>query len=108
MAAAVLADIGGGALVAFYGGRTVVIGEGAGHRPGAVIVEIADRVGQRVGAQGAVMVTGLGQGGAKGGGRKQAAGYEKTQSPHHDTPITPTKMGAFLAPSGPHIKAFWL
>src|SRR5882757_11560410 len=46
MPAAVLADIGGRALVAFVGRRAVVIGEGAGRRAWAVIVQIADVVGQ--------------------------------------------------------------
>ena len=44
---AVLADIGGGALVAAARGRAVVKGKGAGQQPGAVTVQIADRVGQR-------------------------------------------------------------
>src|ERR1700741_1412450 len=44
--AAVLADIGGRTLVAEVGGRAIVIGEGAGRDTGAVIVQIADRVGQ--------------------------------------------------------------
>jgi len=46
--AAVLADVGGGALVALIVGRAVIIGEGARGDAGAVIVQVADRVGQRV------------------------------------------------------------
>src|SRR5258708_37288341 len=44
---AVLAEIGGGALVAMVGRGAVVIGEAAGGRARPVIVEIADLVGQR-------------------------------------------------------------
>src|SRR5215813_10747382 len=54
MAAAVLADIGGRALVAEIGGRAVPIGKGAGDDAGAVIVEVADLVGQAVPVAGAV------------------------------------------------------
>src|SRR5882724_13117574 len=46
MPAAVLADIGGGALVAVVGRGAVIIGEAAGREAWTVIVEIADRVGQ--------------------------------------------------------------
>ena len=46
---AVLTDIGGRALVAVVGRRAVVEGEGAGGDTRAVIVQIADRVGQRIG-----------------------------------------------------------
>src|ERR1700752_3403323 len=99
--AAVLADIGGCALVAFHGGWAVVIGEGSGHGAGAVIVQIADRVGQRVGAEVAVMMSGFGQAGGDGCGREQAGGGEKLQFPHHDTPITPGETG-LLGRSGPH------
>jgi hypothetical protein len=48
MQSAVLADIVGGALVAVVGGGAVIIGESAGLVRGAVIVGIADRVGQPV------------------------------------------------------------
>src|SRR5262245_44076285 len=99
--AAVLADIGGGALVAFHGGGAVVIGEGSGHGAGAVIVQIADLVGQRVGAEVAVMMAGFGQAGGDGCGREQAGGGEKLQFLHHDAPITPSKRG-ILCRSGPH------
>src|SRR5947209_17991871 len=40
--AAVLADIGGGALAAEDGGGTIIEGEGAGLRSGAVIVQVAE------------------------------------------------------------------
>src|SRR5438874_10664921 len=50
VAAAVLADIGGRALVAAVGRRAVVIGECTGGEAGAIIVQKADLVGQRVGA----------------------------------------------------------
>src|SRR5262245_25494056 len=101
VSAAVLADIGGGALIAFHGGRAIVIGEGSGHGAGAVIVQIADRVGQRVGAEVAVMMAGFGQAGGSDNGREQAGGDEKLQFLHHDTPITPGKTG-LLGRSGPH------
>src|SRR5262245_34231515 len=77
MAPAILAEIGGGALVALHGGRAVVIGEGAGLRAGSVIVQIADRVGQRIGAPVAVVMAGLGQGGGDDHGRQEAGGGEK-------------------------------
>jgi len=48
MPLAVLAEIGGGALVAVVGGGAVIISEAAGLVAGTVIVEIADRVGQPV------------------------------------------------------------
>src|SRR5580704_19288483 len=48
MAPAVLADIGGRALVAEVGRGTVVKGEGSGDSAGTVIVQVADRVGQRI------------------------------------------------------------
>ncbi len=41
-----LTDIGGRALVALVGRRAVVIGEAAGGRAGAVVVQIADVVGR--------------------------------------------------------------
>ena len=43
---AVLPDIGGSALAAEDGRGAVIIGEGAGLQAGAVIVEVADLVGQ--------------------------------------------------------------
>src|ERR1700710_416965 len=46
MPPAVLAKIGGGTLGAVVGRGAVIIGKGAGQRAGAVIVEVADRVGQ--------------------------------------------------------------
>src|ERR1700724_2325190 len=47
MPAAILADIGGRALVAIIGRGAVIIGEGSGRETRAAIVEVADRVGQR-------------------------------------------------------------
>ena len=44
MAAVILAEISGRALIAKIGRRAVVIGEGAGHKTRAVVVKIADRV----------------------------------------------------------------
>src|SRR5262249_32726959 len=55
MAVAVLADIGGRALVAPISRWAVIIGEAAGHVARAVIVEIADPVGQPVPAVGAIV-----------------------------------------------------
>ena len=65
MPPAVLADIGGGALAAEDGGGAVVIGEGAGLQAGAVIVQVADRVGQRPNVV---------RGGADYGGRRPGSG----------------------------------
>src|SRR6266404_5833129 len=73
MAPAVLADIGGGALAAKDGRGTIVIGEGAGLQAGAVIVQVADRVGQPPIVQVVPIVAGIGQtrrqrrGGEEGG-----------------------------------------
>src|SRR5690348_10259330 len=63
MPSSILAEIRRGALVALHGGRAVVIGEGAGHRTGAVIVQVADLVGQGIDAPVAVLVAGFGQSG---------------------------------------------
>src|SRR5215831_5218839 len=46
--AAVLADIGGGALIAVVGGGAIIIGEGAGRDARTIIVHVADRIGQPV------------------------------------------------------------
>src|SRR5437667_7157744 len=48
MPAAVLAEIGGGALVAVIGGGAVIVGEAAGLEARTVIVHVADRIGQSV------------------------------------------------------------
>jgi hypothetical protein len=48
MTAAVLTEIGSRTVVAEGVRGTVIIGEGAGQGPGTVVVQIADRVWQRV------------------------------------------------------------
>src|SRR5215475_12897650 len=84
MTAAVLADIGGRALIAEVGRGAVIIGEGSGHEAGSVIVQEADRIGQRVVigiAQVAVMiamiVAGFRQTGHEGGCRQGNRDGEK-------------------------------
>src|SRR3978361_731587 len=47
MPAAVLAEIGGGAPVAVVGRGAVIIGKSAVQGAGAVVMEVADRIGQR-------------------------------------------------------------
>src|SRR5882724_10001701 len=58
---AVLADIGRRALAAEDAGGAVVIGEGAGLQARAVIVQVADRVGQPPIVQVMTIVAGIGQ-----------------------------------------------
>src|SRR5689334_876752 len=106
MAPAILADIGGRALVALHAGWAVIVGESAGLRAGAVIVQIADRVGQRIGAPVAVVMAGLGQRGGDDHGRQQASGGKKLHSFHHDTPLSPAKTGSFWADPGPILRNF--
>ena len=76
MPAAVLADIGGGALAAEDGGGAVIIGEGARLQAGAVIVQVADRVGQAPivagGADYGGRLPGLGPGPRRTAGRRQS------------------------------------
>src|SRR5277367_6721000 len=96
MAAAVLADIGGRALIAEVGRGTVVIGEGARRQPGAVVVEIADRVGQAVPlvkAVGAVvaMVASRLRHGYRYDRGQQGGGCDKLQRLHPVSPKIPLK-----------------
>ena len=87
--AAVLADIGGGALTAFHGRRAVVIGETARCRAGAVIVEVADLIGKVPGVIAVVMMpvmTGVGHTGSGGHRGKNRRGGEKLQSGHCRSP----------------------
>jgi len=93
MPAAVLADIGRRALAAEDGGGTVVIGEGARLRSGAIIVQVADGVGQTPIVQvvvpimaGVCQVRGQGRGGEEGGGN------EKLRFGHFDSPEVPLKL----------------
>ena len=93
MPAAVLADIGRRALAAEDGGGTVVIGEGARLRSGAIIVQVADGVGQTPIVQvvvpimaGVCQVRGQGRGGEEGGGN------EKLRFGHFDSPEVPLKQ----------------
>ena len=93
MPAAVLADIGRRALAAEDGGGTVVIGEGAWLRSGAIIVQVADGVGQTPIVQvvvpimaGVCQVRGQGRGGEEGGGN------EKLRFGHFDSPEVPLKQ----------------
>src|SRR5256885_10392592 len=74
MPPAVLTDIGGGALAAQDRGGAIIIGEDTRLRSGAVIVQVADRVGQPPVVQVPIMAGGCpgrggGRGGAQGGGR---------------------------------------
>ena len=79
MPPAVLADIGRRALAAEDGGGTVVIGEGAGLQAGAVIVQVADRVGQAPIVQVVPIMAGIGQTWGQGrggrGGRRQSKNF---------------------------------
>ena len=78
MPPAVLADIGGRALAAEDGGGAVVIGEGAGLQAGAVIVQVADRVGQAPIVQVMTIVAGIGQ--TRGQGRGGQAGRRQSKT----------------------------
>src|SRR5712675_845703 len=99
VAPAVLTDIGSAALVAAVGRRAVVIGEGAGGEARAVIMQVADLVGQRIGAVIAVVMPCFGQ--ARGDGREDGCGGEELHSGHHDSPVSLLKNQDFLAGLGP-------
>src|SRR6187402_1847475 len=86
MPPAVLADIGGRALAAEDGGGAVVKGEGAGLRAGAVIVQVADRVGQAPIVQVMTIVAGVGQTGGQGRRGQQGGGNPKLRFAHVDSP----------------------
>jgi hypothetical protein len=94
MPAAVLADIGRRALAAEEGGGTVVIGEGARLRSGAVIVQVADRVGQAPVVQVVVVpiMAGVCQVWGQGRGGEQGGGNEKRRFGHFDSPEVPLKL----------------
>ena len=97
MSLTVLADIGRRALAAEDGGGAVVIGEGARLRSGAIIVQVADRVGQ---APMVVMVVvavvpvmaGVRQARGQGRGGEQGGGNEKLRFGHFDSPEVPLKQ----------------
>ena len=78
MPPAVLADIGGRALAAEDGGGAVVVGEGARLQAGAVIVQVADRVGQAPIVQVVPIMAGIGQARGQGRGGQEGGGNRKT------------------------------
>ena len=84
--AAVLADIGCRALAAEDGGGAVIKGEGAGLRSGAVIVQVADRVGQPPIVQVMTIVAGIGQTWGQGRGGQQGGSNQKLRFGHFDSP----------------------
>jgi hypothetical protein len=94
MPAAVLPDIGRRALAAEDRGGAIIIGEGARLQSGAVIVQVADRVGQAPVVQvvvvpimaGVCQVRGQGRGGQQGGGN------QKLRFGHFDSPEVPLKQ----------------
>jgi hypothetical protein len=92
VSAAILAAIAGGILVAGVVRGAVIIGEGAGLDAGAVIVDVADRIGEAVPVMMVMVTTRLrlvrqcGQCGQNG------CGSEKLQSGH---PVLPVKAGTF-------------
>src|SRR6185436_8890227 len=100
MPAPILAEIGGGALVAFVGRRPVIKGEGAGDRARAVVMQVADRVRERRGPVVAVVMAGFGEGRGDSDGRKQGTSCEKLHFPHHNSPEFHAKTGPFFARSG--------
>ena len=79
---AVLANIGRCALAAENGGGAVVIGEGAGLQPGAVIVQVADRVGQSPIVQVVPIMPGIGQTRGQRRGGEEGGGNEKLRFGH--------------------------
>jgi len=86
MPPAVLADIGRRALAAEDGGGAVVVGEGARLQSRAVIVQVADRVGQAPIVQVMTIVAGVGQTRGQGRGGQQGGGYPKLRFAHVDSP----------------------
>src|SRR6266480_3964778 len=112
--AAVLADIGGRALVAAVGRRAVVKGEGAGGEARTVIMQIADRIGQRGGAVIAVVMARFGEARGNGDGGKRCCGGEELHRGHHDSPVSPLKtkpfwpvQGKFQGPFQAILRADW-
>src|SRR4051812_26493652 len=95
VAAAVLAEIRGRALVAAVGRRAVVIGEGAGGEARAVIVQVADLVGQRIGPVIAVVMARFGKARGDGHGHERGGGGEQLQSGHHVSPVSLLKTKTF-------------
>ena len=91
---AVLADIGRRALAAEDGRRTVIIGEGAGLRAGAVIVQEADGVGQTPIGQMVPVMAGVSQIRGQGRGGEKGGGNEKLRFGHFDSPESPTETVA--------------
>src|SRR5260221_1112936 len=90
---AVLAEIGGGALVAMIGRGAVVIGEAAGGRARPVIVEVADLVGQR--RVMVAIVARLGKGWCYGHHEQHGGEREKLHFGHLDSPKYPTERRLF-------------
>src|SRR5882724_6002373 len=96
MPAAVLADIGRGALVAVVGRGAVIIGEAAGREAGPVIVQIADRVGQPgvvmiaiIAVVVAMMDPGFRETWGEGDRGQHGGGGEKLHIVHLDSPKIP-------------------
>src|SRR3954451_10330583 len=77
MPLAVLAEIGSRALAAEDGGGAIIIGEGAGLRSGAVIVQVANGVGQTPVVQVMTIVAGVGQARGQRRGGQQDGGDPK-------------------------------
>ena len=92
MPPAVLADIGSSALAAEDGGGAIIIGEGAGLRSGAVIVQVADRVGQAPIGQVVPIMAGVGQVWGQGRGGEEGGSNEKLRFGHFDSPEVSLKL----------------
>src|SRR5260370_40382886 len=92
MPLAVLAEIGGGALVAVIVRGAVIISEAAGSGAGSVIVEIADLVGERPVIVVMVTVVARFGPGRRDRRRQQQGGEsEELQVGHLDSPRIPLK-----------------
>jgi hypothetical protein len=89
---AVLADIGGRALAAEDGGGAIIKGEGAGLQAGAVIVQVADRVGQPPVVLVVPIMAGIGQTWGQGRGGEEGGGNEKLRFGHFDSPEVSLKQ----------------
>src|SRR2546430_5246779 len=104
--AAVLADIGGRALVAAVGRRAVVKGEGAGGEARAIIMQIADRIGQRGGPVIAVMMACFGEARGNGDGGKRCCGGKELHRGPPDSPVCPLKTKTFFQVQGKFQRLF--
>src|SRR5258708_28468042 len=86
--ASVLADIGSRALIAVIGRGAVIVGEGSGGKARAIIVDVADRVGQRPISVMVVvaMMARLRNAGRDGYRGQDGGGGEKLHFGHLDSP----------------------